>query len=165
MIADWKISSLAYNLIVINSNPRNEHVAKAHLYFAMKMGKKKGTGKIESIYRSTDLARLTNFYRMPSLILLRHGQSTWNLENKFTGNVDVELTAQGTLEAIRAGILLKPYAINMAFTSVLKRAIQTLDIVMREIGIVVPITQSPALNERNYGDLQGMDKTQTERRY
>ena len=102
---------------------------------------------------------------MPLLILLRHGQSTWNLENKFTGNVDVELTWQGTQEAIRAGDLLKPYSINMAYTSVLKRAIQTLEIVLHEIDKTIPITQSPALNERNYGDLQGMDKRQMERRY
>ena len=71
---------------------------------------------------------------MPSLILLRHGQSTWNLENRFTGNVDVDLSPQGEEEAIRAGKLLQAYRLDEAFTSVLKRAIHTLTLVLQETG-------------------------------
>jgi len=102
---------------------------------------------------------------MPSLILLRHGQSTWNLANKFTGNVDVDLTPLGEHEARLAGVLLEDYIIDVAFTSVLKRAIHTLDIILNEIGKSIPIIQSAALNERNYGDLQGLNKTETEHKY
>lgn len=102
---------------------------------------------------------------MPTLILLRHGQSTWNLENRFTGNVDIDLSALGVVEAKHAGVLLKNYTINQAFTSVLKRAIHTLEIVFEEIGKEIPFVKSAALNERNYGDLQGFNKTETENKY
>ena len=102
---------------------------------------------------------------MPKLILLRHGQSIWNLENRFTGEVDIDLSELGKKEAEQAGILLKNYAIDMAFTSVLQRAIHTLEIVLEEMEIVVPIIKSAALNERNYGDLQGLNKTETEHKY
>lgn len=102
---------------------------------------------------------------MPSLILLRHGQSTWNLENKFTGNVDVDLTMLGQQEARLAGILLENYIIDIAYTSVLKRAIHTLAIILNEMGKNIPVVKSASLNERNYGDLQGLNKTETENKY
>jgi 2,3-bisphosphoglycerate-dependent phosphoglycerate mutase len=102
---------------------------------------------------------------MSKLILLRHGQSLWNLENRFTGEVDVDLTEQGLEEAKSAGILLRDFNINVAFTSKLKRAIHTLDIVLHEIGITIPIFQSNALNERNYGKLQGLNKAEVRKKY
>ena len=102
---------------------------------------------------------------MPVLILLRHGQSTWNLENRFTGEVDVDLSELGEAEAGKAGLLLKNYPIDEAFTSVLKRAIHTLDIVLKIIGRTIPVTQSAALNERHYGDLQGLNKAETEQKF
>ncbi len=102
---------------------------------------------------------------MPLLILLRHGQSIWNLENRFTGETDIDLSPLGEEEAKRAGLLLKKYIISEAFTSVLKRSIHTLEIVLQEIGKDIPVIQSSALNERNYGDLQGLNKTETEQKY
>ena len=102
---------------------------------------------------------------MPLLILLRHGQSVWNLENRFTGEVDVDLSPLGQKEARRAGVLLKGYHIDAAYTSVLTRSIHTLDIVLEEIGKDIPVVRSAALNERNYGDLQGLNKTETEKKY
>ncbi|MEP7195934.1 MAG: 2,3-bisphosphoglycerate-dependent phosphoglycerate mutase [Saprospiraceae bacterium] len=102
---------------------------------------------------------------MPSLILLRHGQSTWNFENKFTGEVDVDLTKLGEQEARLAGILLEDYIIDIAYTSVLKRATHTLAIILFEMGKKIPVIQSATLNERNYGDLQGLNKTETENKY
>jgi 2,3-bisphosphoglycerate-dependent phosphoglycerate mutase len=103
---------------------------------------------------------------MPILIIVRHGQSTWNLENRFTGDVDVDLTSLGEEEARKAGRLLKPYHFDKAYTSVLKRAIHSLEIILKETGNdPVPVIRTPALNERNYGDLQGLDKTETEKQY
>jgi len=103
---------------------------------------------------------------MPILIIVRHGQSTWNLENRFTGEVDVDLTPLGEEEAKRAGRLLKAYSFDKAYTSVLKRAIHSLDIILKETGkIHIPVIRTPALNERNYGDLQGLNKTETEKKY
>ena len=102
---------------------------------------------------------------MPTLILLRHGQSTWNLENRFTGSVDVDLSLRGEEEAHHAGLLLKNYVLDVAYTSVLKRSTRTLDIILKEMGQNIPIFTTSALNERNYGDLQGLDKTETERKY
>lgn len=102
---------------------------------------------------------------MASLILLRHGQSIWNLQNKFTGEVDVELTELGRREAMLAGVLLEDYIIDIAFTSVLKRAIHTLAIILNEMGKDIPVVQSAALNERNYGNLQGLNKTDMELKY
>lgn len=99
------------------------------------------------------------------MILLRHGQSIWNLENRFTGETDIDLSPRGEEEAKQAGLLLKKYIISEAFTSVLKRSIHTLEIVLKEIGKEIPVIQSPALNERNYGDLQGLNKTETEIKY
>jgi 2,3-bisphosphoglycerate-dependent phosphoglycerate mutase len=102
---------------------------------------------------------------MSLLILLRHGQSTWNFENKFTGEVDVDLTPLGEEEARLAGTFLKNYKIDIAYTSELKRAIHTLQIILKETGRDIPVIRSYALNERNYGDLQGMNKTETEKKY
>ncbi len=102
---------------------------------------------------------------MASLILLRHGQSIWNLQNKFTGEVDVELTELGRREAMLAGVLLEDYIIDIAFTSVLKRAVHTLAIILNEMGKDIPVVQSAALNERNYGNLQGLNKTDMELKY
>ena len=98
------------------------------------------------------------------LVLLRHGQSIWNLENLFTGWIDVDLSRQGLLEAAEAGRLLKAegIAFDIAFTSVLKRAIRTLWIALDEMDMMwLPVERSWRLNERHYGALQGLDKAQT----
>lgn len=96
------------------------------------------------------------------LVLLRHGESQWNLENRFTGWVDVPLTPKGEEEAREAGKKLQVFKFDQAFTSVLSRAINTLDIVL---GVLeqktIPITKHEALNERMYGDLQGLNKADT----
>jgi 2,3-bisphosphoglycerate-dependent phosphoglycerate mutase len=102
------------------------------------------------------------------LVLLRHGQSTWNLENLFTGWVDVDLSPQGLLEAQEAGRLLRAegIAFDQAFTSVLKRAIRTLWITLDELDQMwLPVERSWRLNERHYGALQGLDKAQTVERH
>jgi 2,3-bisphosphoglycerate-dependent phosphoglycerate mutase len=98
------------------------------------------------------------------LVLLRHGQSIWNLENLFTGWIDVDLSAQGLVEATEAGQLLRAegIAFDLAFTSVLKRAIRTLWIALDEMDMMwLPVERSWRLNERHYGALQGLDKAQT----
>jgi 2,3-bisphosphoglycerate-dependent phosphoglycerate mutase len=103
---------------------------------------------------------------MPNLIIVRHGQSEWNLQNRFTGETDIELTAAGIAEAKNAALLIKPYPIDAAYTSVLKRAIDTLNIILELTGNVsVPVTCNAALNERNYGDLQGLNKADTMKKY
>lgn len=105
---------------------------------------------------------------MKRLILLRHGQSLWNLENKFTGWTDVDLSVHGKLEARKAGQLLKAggYSLDVAYTSVLKRAIRTLWIMMDETDLMyIPVYRSWRLNERNYGALQGLDKQDTANKY
>ena len=102
---------------------------------------------------------------MPLLILLRHGQSVWNLENRFTGITDIDLSLLGISEAENAGKLLKQFPIDLIFTSVLKRAIHTAAIVLNELGRSIPIIQNSALNERNYGDLQGLNKDDTISKY
>lgn len=103
---------------------------------------------------------------MPSLILLRHGQSQWNLENRFTGSVDVPLSENGKEEATRAGELLKDMPIDKLYTSVLKRAIDTASIALSASGRKeVPTERDQALNERNYGDLQGLNKAETAKEY
>jgi 2,3-bisphosphoglycerate-dependent phosphoglycerate mutase len=96
-----------------------------------------------------------------TLVLLRHAQSLWNLENRFTGWADIGLTEAGREEACRAGTLLRArgYRFDRAFTSVLKRSIETLEIVLREIGQPdLPVERSWRLNERHYGALEGLDK-------
>ncbi len=102
---------------------------------------------------------------MPNLVLVRHGQSLWNLENRFTGWVDVPLTAQGEAEARAAGRALAGLDFDVAYTSVLTRAIRTLDLIMEEAGIDLPVIRDEALNERNYGDLQGLNKARTAEKY
>ncbi len=103
---------------------------------------------------------------MSTLILLRHGQSQWNLENRFTGWTDVPLTAQGEADAAKAGQALKEYSFQRAFTSKLQRATKTLEIVLRELGqLQIPVVSDVALNERHYGDLQGLNKAETAEKY
>ena len=103
---------------------------------------------------------------MALLTLLRHGQSTYNAENRFTGFLDVPLTNLGIKEAHLAGQKLKNYHFDFAFTSMLVRAWQTLDIVLDEINQnEIPIVKNMALNERHYGALQGLNKTETGKKY
>ena len=103
---------------------------------------------------------------MPTLVLVRHGQSQWNLENRFTGWVDVPLSPQGEEEAARAGGLLATYHFDLAFTSALQRAQNTLRIMLRVMGNEeLPVIANEALNERMYGMLQGLNKAETAERY
>jgi 2,3-bisphosphoglycerate-dependent phosphoglycerate mutase len=103
---------------------------------------------------------------MSKLVIVRHGQSVWNKENKFTGWVDVDLAEKGIEEANRAGELLKGYAFDEAYSSVLMRANKTLDRILQAIGLTqIPVTKDQALNERMYGDLQGKDKDQMREEY
>jgi 2,3-bisphosphoglycerate-dependent phosphoglycerate mutase len=100
---------------------------------------------------------------MIKLVLLRHGESTWNKENRFTGWTDVDLSEKGREEALKAGRLLKEqgYVFDTAYTSVLKRAIRTLWIVMDEMDLMwIPVYRSWKLNERHYGALQGLNKAE-----
>jgi 2,3-bisphosphoglycerate-dependent phosphoglycerate mutase len=101
---------------------------------------------------------------MPTLVLLRHGQSQWNLENRFTGWVDVNLTAEGEAQATRGGELIKAEGIEIdkAFTSVLTRAIRTCNLALEAAGqSFVPVVKDWRLNERHYGGLTGLDKAET----
>ncbi len=101
---------------------------------------------------------------MPTLVLLRHGQSQWNLENRFTGWVDVNLTAEGEAQATRGGELIKAEGIEIdkAFTSVLTRAIRTCNLALEAAGqSYVPVVKDWRLNERHYGGLTGLDKAET----
>lgn len=101
---------------------------------------------------------------MHKIVLLRHGESTWNKENRFTGWVDVGLSEKGLTEAVAAGKLLKAegYSFDIAFTSVLKRAVKTLWTVLEEMDQMwIPIEHSWRLNERHYGALQGLNKAET----
>jgi len=105
---------------------------------------------------------------MKRLVLLRHGESTWNKENRFTGWTDVPLSEQGIREACEAGRALRKegYTFDLAYTSVLQRAMETLRLVLEELRLTsIPIFQSWRLNERHYGALQGLDKAQTTARY
>jgi 2,3-bisphosphoglycerate-dependent phosphoglycerate mutase len=102
------------------------------------------------------------------LVLLRHGQSTWNLENRFTGWTDVDLTEQGRAEARTAGELLRDggFTFDLAYTSVLKRAIKTLWIVLETMELEwIPVTRAWQLNERHYGALQGLNKAEMAAQY
>ena len=101
------------------------------------------------------------------LILVRHGQSTYNLENRFTGWKDVGLTIKGTNEAKKAADILKNNNINidMAFTSNLKRAQNTLNIILKRMNLKIPIEKDSALNERDYGDLIGQNKAEAAKRF
>jgi 2,3-bisphosphoglycerate-dependent phosphoglycerate mutase len=103
---------------------------------------------------------------MARLVLLRHGESQWNLENRFTGWVDVPLSARGIEEAKNAGIKLRNFTFDRAFTSVLQRANETLRLVLDAVGQPnIPIEKDKALNERMYGDLQGLNKDETATKY
>ncbi len=103
---------------------------------------------------------------MAQLVIIRHGQSQWNLENRFTGWVDVELSTKGIEEAKQAGEILKGYKFDEAFTSSLQRAQKTLDAILEISGQTdIPVTKNEALNERMYGDLQGLDKAETALKY
>ncbi len=101
---------------------------------------------------------------MYKVVLLRHGQSTWNQENRFTGWKDVDLSEQGRAEALEAGRLMREggHVFDLAFTSVLKRAIKTLDIALDVMDqLWIPVTKHWRLNERHYGALQGLNKAET----
>jgi 2,3-bisphosphoglycerate-dependent phosphoglycerate mutase len=101
---------------------------------------------------------------MPKVVLLRHGESTWNRENRFTGWTDVDLSDRGRIEAQEAGRLLREggYDFDVAYTSVLKRAIRTLGIALDALDrLWIPVTKHWRLNERHYGALQGLNKAET----
>lgn len=105
---------------------------------------------------------------MIKLVLIRHGQSIWNLENRFTGWTDVDLSENGLLEARQAGKILRNnnFKFDVAYTSVLKRAIRTLWIVLHEMDLMwIPVYKCWRLNERHYGALQGLNKAETAKKY
>ena len=105
---------------------------------------------------------------MIKLVLVRHGESLWNLENKFTGWTDVDLSENGIKEAIEAGKVLKEndFTFDIAFTSVLKRANRTLELILKELNEEdIPVYKSWRLNERHYGALQGLNKKETAEKY
>lgn len=105
---------------------------------------------------------------MYKIVLIRHGESTWNKENRFTGWTDVDLTEKGTEEAKKAGKILKSegYTFDLAYTSVLKRAIKTLWVALDEMDLTwIPVINSWKLNERHYGSLQGLNKSETAEKY
>ena len=103
---------------------------------------------------------------MKQMVLLRHGESQWNLENRFTGWVDVPLSPRGEQEAKEAGQKLQTFRFNHAFTSVLTRAIKTLEFVLEVIGQTdLQVAKHQALNERKYGELQGLNKAETVEKY
>ena len=105
---------------------------------------------------------------MHKLVLIRHGESTWNKENRFTGWTDVDLSEKGIQEGIDAGVVLKKegFEFDLAYTSVLQRAIKTLNIVLDQMDqIWIPVERSWRLNERHYGGLQGLNKSETADKY
>ena len=102
---------------------------------------------------------------MPKLVLIRHGQSIWNLENRFTGWVDVPLTKQGEEEARKAATHLKEIEFPVAYTSALRRAQDTLRIILETLGKDIPVIRDQALNERHYGDLQGLNKDELRKKF
>lgn len=103
---------------------------------------------------------------MSILVIVRHGQSSWNLENRFTGEEDVPLTPLGQEEARSAGRKLKDIPFTRGFTSVLRRAIDTMDLIKETAGFPdLPVTRNRALNERNYGRLQGLNKAEVAKKY
>jgi 2,3-bisphosphoglycerate-dependent phosphoglycerate mutase len=127
------------------------------------------TGRVGSDRPPPQPSPLRGRERQPgTLILLRHGQSTWNLENLFTGWHDVPLSEQGVAEAIDAGRLIREdgLAPGVVHTSLLVRAIETADLTLGELGLTwIPVRRSWRLNERHYGALQGLNKAQTAERY
>lgn len=105
---------------------------------------------------------------MKSIVLLRHGESLWNRENKFTGWTDVDLTSKGIEEAVEAGRLLKEkkFVFGKAYTSYLKRAVKTLDVVLDQLNQDwIPVEKNWRLNEKHYGALQGLNKQETVEKY
>lgn len=102
---------------------------------------------------------------MPKLLLVRHGQSLWNRENRFTGWVDVPLTDEGQEEARKTAETLKGADIHIAYTSALRRAQHTLDIILEHAGLDIPVIRDAALNERHYGDLAGLNKDEMRAKY
>jgi 2,3-bisphosphoglycerate-dependent phosphoglycerate mutase len=102
---------------------------------------------------------------MPKLVLIRHGQSIWNLENRFTGWVDVPLTEVGRQEARKAADHLRDMSFNVAYTSDLSRAQDTLSEILKHLKWDIPVIRDKALNERFYGDLQGLNKDDCRRQY
>ncbi len=102
---------------------------------------------------------------MSTLILIRHGQSQWNLENRFTGWTDVLLTDRGRSDAKKTAEALKNFSFDLGFTSRLQRAAETLAIILETLKQKIPITVDSALNERHYGDLQGLNKAETAKKY
>lgn len=103
---------------------------------------------------------------MGVLILLRHGQSQWNLENRFAGWSDIPLTDRGREDAVRAAQSLKSFTLQRAFTSRLSRASDTLRIILKTLGqTTIPVEADAALNERHYGDLQGLNKAETAEKF
>lgn len=108
----------------------------------------------------------SKFSDMPLLVLLRHGQSTYNLQNLFTGETDVPLTPRGREEARAAGEKLKDTPFDHGFTSVLQRAIETMSLLLEAAGQEkLPVTRDRAFNERNYGRLQGLNKAAIAKQY
>ena len=101
------------------------------------------------------------------LVLVRHGQSEWNLKNLFTGWRDVDLTEKGVTEAREAGRKLKAQGLtfDVAYTSALKRAQRTLDLMLEEMGQTIPVIKDQALNERDYGDLSGLNKDDARKKW
>ncbi len=102
---------------------------------------------------------------MPNLVLIRHGQSEWNKENRFTGWVDIPLSENGREEARQAGEKLKGMKFDKGYTSVLQRATETYDIAVKVAGINIPLEKDKALNERMYGDLQGLNKDECRKKF
>lgn len=104
---------------------------------------------------------------MHTLVLIRHGESVWNKENRFAGWTDVDLSAEGVRQAKKAGRLLRKegYVFDIAFTSVLRRAIHTLALVLKEMHLAIPIRKSWRLNERHYGALQGLNKSEMAKKF
>ncbi|MEK7590985.1 MAG: 2,3-bisphosphoglycerate-dependent phosphoglycerate mutase [Patescibacteria group bacterium] len=102
---------------------------------------------------------------MGILVLLRHGQSQWNLENRFTGWSDVPLTERGRQDAEKTAEALKEFEFDIGYTSHLQRAIDTLEIILDVLGQNPPVIHDSSLNERHYGDLQGLNKAETAAKY
>jgi 2,3-bisphosphoglycerate-dependent phosphoglycerate mutase len=132
------------------------------------MGQFYGQGEETARAAHYNGANFTAEVAMYKLVLLRHGQSTWNLENRFTGWTDIGLTEQGRAEALAGGKLLREggYVFDVAYTSVLRRAIQTLWIVLEEMQLEwIPVVNAWQLNERHYGALQGLNKAETAEKF
>ena len=109
---------------------------------------------------------MVTFLQMGTLILIRHGQSQWNLENRFAGWTDIPITDRGAEDAALSGDALKEYSFDIAFTSRLQRANQTLDVLLEKLDQQnIEVVYDSALNERHYGDLQGLNKAETAKKH